>query len=65
MSYERIIFACDSKSCPLILRFVNECLQAYVNVISSEQKQYLKSVDTDLIVMVLRLANMISENYPD
>lgn len=48
-----------------MLNFINECLQAYVNVISSEQKQYLKSVDTDLIVMVLRLANMVSENYPD
>lgn len=49
----------DKKGKPIVLGFVEECLIAYVNVVSSHQKQFLKSIDTDLIVMVLKIMNMV------
>lgn len=51
---------CDSNNL-MILGFVKDCLETYRNVVKSEQKKYLKSLDTDLIVTVLRLQNLLIE----
>ena len=39
--------------------FINECLKAFINVIKSEQKKYLKTMDTDLVIQVLKMANSL------
>lgn len=34
-------------------------------MVTTEQKQYLRTFDTDLIAMVLKLANLIAQSYPE
>ena len=49
---------------PVIPYFIQDCLVSYGNIIRSDQKNYLKALDIDLILTVLRLCNMILEKCP-
>ena len=51
----------DNSESSLVLGFVKDCLDSYRNVVKTDQKKYLKTIDTDLIVTVLRLANLLIE----
>lgn len=48
----------DQPESPVIPSFIRECLETYSNVVKTEQKKQLKPVDTELIVTVLKVANI-------
>ena len=64
-SYSRVIMAEGSGSEePVIPYFIQDCLLSYSNIVKSEQKKYLKALDIDLILTVLKLSNLILEKCP-
>lgn len=44
---------------PIIPHFIQDCLETYINIVKSEQKKHLKSLDIDLIATVLKLADIV------
>ena len=64
-SFRKVMLGCDQNSVPVIPSFIKECLDTYSNVVKTEQKKQLKPVDTELIVTVLKVANIAIENSPD
>ena len=64
-SYEKIILAYDENNQdPIIPHFIHDCLETYLNIVKSDQKKYLKSIDIDLISSVLKLADIVLEKCP-
>lgn len=49
---------------PIIVHFIKDCLETFVNIVKSEQKKYLKNIDIDLISAVLKLADIVIQKCP-
>lgn len=45
----------------VFVSFCGECLKAYLGALKSEQKRFLKSADTDLIMTALQVAGVFTE----
>lgn len=58
-AYNKLVMAVGGSEDPVIPYFIQDCLVSYGNIIRSEQKNYLKALDIDLILTVLRLCNLI------
>ena len=59
-----MVMSVGSSEDPVIPYFIQDCLISYCNIIKSEQKNYLKALDIDLILTVLRLCNLVLEKCP-
>lgn len=63
-AYEKLVMSQGTNEDPIIPYFIQDCLVSYCNIVKSDQKNYLKALDIDLILTVLRLANLIVEKCP-
>lgn len=63
-AYQNIILAKGDNDSEIIIHSIIDCLQTYINIIKSNQKNYLKPMDINLISTVLKLSNIIITKCP-